>query len=150
MNESQADIEKRLEHEIKIFDEFSHPNLSNELADRIAGKMKYVSSVHRWSVIASKAAIAACIGFGIIWFAFAELNISPSVLNSVIKRSFMQNGNAVAYNTIQSNIDEQIDMLYDEFDNTVSLSADTIINHGDKLDKLDEDINELTREINNG
>ncbi len=145
MRESDNNIREQLEKDIKILDEFSHPMLTEEFVAHVTRRMTYMSFIYRWSVIAAKTAVAACIVLGLFWFAFAELNISSSVTKYITK-----NNKAVAYNVSQPDIDEQIDMLYDEFNNTVKLSADKMSDGHDILDNLNEDLNELTREINNG
>ncbi len=163
------EIKKELMRDIELFDEFSHPNISDELADRIVNKMGYAWRVRYWITIASKVAAAACIVLGLMIFAFVKFDISPAFVNSInsnnsISTNSSNNLNSsnnsiisgssrsqtFAYNTNQSDIDEEIDILYDEFDNTISLKGDTLDENNDILDNINKDVNELTMEINNG
>ncbi len=138
-NETEQ-MKNQIERQISLLDGFDHPKMTDTFIEQTVGKMVYVSTLHRWLSIAGRVAVAACILVGIIWFTFDKFNAS-------VPRSSQTK---IAYTEQNNNIDEQIDMLYDELDNTITLSTEFTTQSSDKLDKIGEDIKELDREINNG
>ncbi len=139
MSNEFEQLEREIDQQIKFLDEFHHPEMSGSAIDGLYSsltntlwKMRVFRFVRRVSTIAAGVVIVFS-----LWIYLAKYDQTDRV-----------DYTAQIYALAESNIDSEIDAIYDELTNISNLLPDTGV--VDQLDILKDKLDSIDWEFNDG